>query len=224
MWVPLGSLHVSTKGKVLCRCQCGRESNVIVRDVLAGKSGSCKSCSMRLRMKMVTQEERIVRAKKASAAAVEKLSLRINPYETKYGIAQIKQLAHIFSSAKQRCSNPSALSFYNYGGRGIAFRFPSIRAAVEWVLDNLGDKPTPLHSLDRVDNDRHYEPGNLRWATRTEQARNKRAYKRTLNGERIRVIKTLRADLSYETIRQWIIQGATNEEIITRRKYACTSL
>lgn len=102
--------------------------------------------------------------------------------------------------------------------------FPTRRAFAEWVLDNLGSKPTADHSLDRIDNNRGYEPGNLRWATREEQARNKRPYRRTQNGERIRKLKEARPDLTYETIRLWITQGASDEDIIQRKKYARSSI
>ena len=195
-----------------------------MRSVLAGGSKSCKACATRINMQRVPPEERVAIAKKASVAAIAALSCKVFPYENRYGATHVKRILHILANAKQRCRNPNDVAFYNYGGRGIEFRFPSIRAAAEWVLDNIGSKPTSLHTLDRIDNDRHYEPGNLRWATRTEQARNKREYKRTVAGERIRGIKNLRDDLSYETIRLWIIQGATDEEIIGRRKHARTSI
>lgn len=87
-------------------------------------------------------------------------------------------------------------------------------------MDNLGPRPTEHHSVDRIDNSRGYEPGNLRWATRGEQARNKRAYKRTQNGERIRRLHAERPDLTYETIRAWITQGRADTEILEGVKYA----
>lgn len=57
-----------------------------------------------------------------------------------------------------------------------------------------------------------------------EQARNKRAYKRTKNGEHIRKLKAQRPDLTYETLRLWIMHGLTNNEILNRRKYARTCI
>lgn len=73
-------------------------------------------------------------------------------------------------SAKTRCFDPNNAHFDRYGGRGIAM-------CKEWrhdfaaFLAHVGPKPTPQHSLDRwPNNDGNYEVGNVRWATRKEQA------------------------------------------------------
>lgn len=174
-------------------------------------------------MAALSPDKRIQLAKTASVAAAIALAKRIDPYKEKFGV-DFKPVLSTAAGAKQRCTNPNSLAYSNYGGRGIEFKFPTVRAFAEWVMDNLGARPSPFHSIDRIDNNRHYEPGNLRWASRTEQARNKRVYKRTRNGERIRHIKELRPDLTYETIRLWITQGATDEEILGRKKYARASL
>lgn len=75
-----------------------------------------------------------------------------------------------YSSAKTRCGNSNARNFVDYGGRGIEFRFTSF----EQFLAELGLKPSAKHSLDRIDVNGHYEPGNVRWATPEIQARNVR--------------------------------------------------
>ena len=75
-------------------------------------------------------------------------------------------------SMRQRCENPKHPEFKNYGARGIAvdptwLDFPTFRAAV-------GDRPSMNLELDRIDNNKNYEPGNVRWATRAEQCANTR--------------------------------------------------
>lgn len=75
-----------------------------------------------------------------------------------------------FYTARKRCSDPLHKDFKNYGGRGIEFRFDTFDA---WFAE-LGPKPSQHHSVDRKDNDGHYEVGNVRWATADEQAINKR--------------------------------------------------
>jgi hypothetical protein len=79
-----------------------------------------------------------------------------------------------YSAAKSRCTKADHPNYQNYGGRGIEFRFVSFQA----FLAELGKKPMPQHTLDRINNDGHYEPGNVRWATRQEQQLNRRPRRR----------------------------------------------
>jgi hypothetical protein len=85
-----------------------------------------------------------------------------------------------YMHAKRRCTNPRDPAYSRYGGRGIGFRFKSF----ESFLNELGPKPSSEYSLDRYpDNDGHYEPGNVRWATRSQQQLNTRVNRRIeLNG------------------------------------------
>lgn len=143
--------------------------------------------------------------------------------EAHYGTDNVRRLRCLLAGARQRCENPNNLSYANYGGRGIRFGFTGVYDAVLYCLTELGPISTD-RSVDRIDNEAGYEPGNIRWATPDEQARNKRQYKRTHVGRAIRRVLQHRDDLTYETVRMWLRSGVTEQEAMTRGKYARTSL
>lgn len=83
----------------------------------------------------------------------------------------------------ERCRNPKKDSWAHYGGRGIKVcdRWQDFSAFIE----DMGEKPAPEYSLDRIDPNGDYEPSNCRWATWTEQARNQReSVSATVDGEK----------------------------------------
>jgi len=87
-----------------------------------------------------------------------------------------------YNAARTRCKYPSQPGYKNYGGRGIKFLYKSFTE----FLQDVGYKPTIKHTIDRINVDGHYEPGNCRWATRQEQIDHRRPltcfHKRDLYG------------------------------------------
>ena len=81
----------------------------------------------------------------------------------------------VWQNMKSRCCNKNNTAYSRYGGRGIKLH-PSWSASFSNFIADMGPRPEPrkLHSIERIDNDGHYEPGNVRWATAKDQNRNTR--------------------------------------------------
>lgn len=151
---PYGRLKIineelASKGgrRVRCRCECGKLIVVFYKSLRTGNTASC-GC---------LRSEKVARKNHKHGAGG-----RLN--RTPEYVA--------WKQMRQRCNNPGTHEWMNYGGRGIT-------VSSEWddfatFLKDVGPKPSPAHSLDRIDNNDHYRPGNVRWATSKEQARNKR--------------------------------------------------
>lgn len=132
----------------LVRCDCGTEKLAGLRHL---KNGAIKSCGC-LRRET---------GRRMQHANLFKHGLTTHPlYDT-------------WKCMHSRCYNPADKRYARYGGRGI-------RVCDEWhgldgcrrFYEYMGQRPGPGYSIDRIDNDRGYEPGNVRWATRREQSLN----------------------------------------------------
>jgi hypothetical protein len=134
---------------LLCACDCGREKEVRMEDVVNGRTTSC-GCSRGSHGKSNTRE---------------------------YGI---------WAGMIGRCSNKNIASFKDYGAKGIMVcgKWRAFSGFWEDMMSGYADNLT----IDRIDSDGDYEPGNCRWATMLEQQNNKTNNKKiTLNGETMNI-------------------------------------
>jgi hypothetical protein len=118
-----------------------------------------------------------------------------------------------FAAAKSRCRNPKDAGFSNYGGRGIRFLYRDFK---EFFAD-LGPRP-PGTTLERCDNDGHYQIGNCQWASRIEQNNNTRSNKLLTAFGRTRTLArwAREIDLDPRTLRNRLRLGWSTEDALTR--------
>lgn len=137
---------------VRCLCDCGE---TITRPLSYLTTGDTRSCGC-YRKEVATQAQLDMAGKHGEAVH----SGRTPEYK-------------VWGAMNNRCTNPRNGAWDNYGGRGIT-------VCAEWrndypaFLAHVGRRPSPDHSIDRIDNDGNYEPGNVRWATLEEQNGNRR--------------------------------------------------
>jgi DNA-binding XRE family transcriptional regulator len=120
---------------------------------------------------------------------------------------------------KGRCYDPNDKRWKDYGGRGITV-CERWRLSVTDFIKDMGDHPGPEYSLDRINNNGNYEPGNCRWATRVEQARNTRQTK--ANKLIVRAIRILREHdgFTYDALAEMLsLKRMTVAQIATGRNW-----
>jgi len=132
----------------LCRCNCGREKMVDRPTLTGGQSKGCHSCQV---------------------------SPSFKHGDAHRGKRPSEYIA--WAGMIQRCEDTDNQDYKDYGGRGINI-CSEWRTSYSSFLAHVGRKPSPKHSLDRKDVNGNYEPGNVRWATASEQQRNRRPFKR----------------------------------------------
>lgn len=161
-----------------CRCDCGNMTSVVRDTLINGMTTSC-GCFQR-----------------------ECVSSRSKTH----GRSKTR-LHRIWGNMIGRCHRPQNISFHNYGGRGITV-CAEWRTSFEAFARDVGDPPSVEHSLDRIDNDAGYYPGNVRWATRQQQGRNRRGLQiiKAFGREMCIAEAAELAGLKYQTVRARILK------------------
>lgn len=218
-----GAIRKGRNWFITWQCSCGAIGESRWSDLkerMNNEKAACRSCVSRFVMKEKAKNETFLARlreqglKGAEVSEQKRTEVTDSLHVSKEQWTRLRKTCVV---AKRRCTKPNSSSYENYGARGIEFRFDSPADMARWIIANIGYKPSDNHSIDRIDNNGHYEAGNLRWATRTEQANNKRAYKVGAAGARIQKLIQL-TDYGYESIRTFIKEGLTDDEIINRRK------
>lgn len=142
----------------LLRCDCGAEYEARIDYLLAGRVVSC-GC------------------KRQEAADLALLGGANQPFAAAASVTHGMAAHPLYPTWKlmlHRCENPRRREYPRYGGRGISVcaRWHDVRLFVEDIDRDLGSRPEGM-TLDRIDNDSDYQPGNVRWATAEQQAANR---------------------------------------------------
>lgn len=196
-----------------CLCLCGQEVDVPLQRLRAGKTRSC-GCFQRT-------------GKACSDEMRESLREMAASREGFHGMADSTEYS-IWKGIKARCYKASAKGYSRYGGRGIVV-CGGWRSSFKTFFDDIGSRPSLLHSVDRIDGDAHYSCGhceeclkngwtaNCRWATPAEQRRNASNIRMiTFRGETMCMTDwAKRYGMSKGTLQNRLESGMSVEEALT---------
>lgn len=179
----------------VCECSCG---TIVTINGWAIRSGNTKSCG----------------------CYANDLRIQLGKANRTHGMTNTPEYK-TWDSMKERCNNPNSSQYLNYGGRGIRV-CDSWYNSFEAFYRDMGPRPSDKHSIDRRDNDGHYDPGNCRWALMEVQANNKRNnVNYEFNGSRMSLSKIAReTGIPQQTLYSRINRmGLTIEEAVSWNNY-----
>lgn len=191
-WTVLSEAGRTRASKVTwnVRCSCGKTGVVVGSNLLNGLSTSC-GC---------TRADGVRRA------------------VGKHGMSKSK-VYRAWATMISRCHNPRFPKYAEYGARGISV-CERWRNDFRDFLADMGERPSSSHTVDRIDVNGNYEPGNCRWATAGEQADNKRNTVRVTYQGRTKTLSewSRETGISYGTLRQRLFRyGWSTEKALTER-------
>jgi hypothetical protein len=171
----------------VCQCDCGQTVTVALSNLFSGRRKTCgHACEFSPGKMSARTPEGRARAAGLNDRLTPEQKARQHAGSTKHGLTTRTgehPLMRVWYRILRRCENPAAHNYSHYGGRGIRVceRWHDIAAFIADIEAEIGPQPEgrhpsgrPLYSIDRIDNDRGYEPGNVRWATAKEQVANRR--------------------------------------------------
>jgi hypothetical protein len=127
---------------------------------------------------------------------------------------------HAWSNVVQRCTNPKNKHYANYGGRGITVCKKWQESFVAFLSD-VGEPKTSQDTIDRIDNENGYEPGNVRWVSRKQNQRNRRnTVYVNYNGKKTPLVEACeKLNVCSDLVRSRLVWGWTFEEAVRVPKY-----
>lgn len=151
------------KRRFQCKCTCGNETEVDLNKLRTGYTRSCGCLHLETIAKNLANHRHV--------SGTIKHGMNKTP--------EHRSWVHM----RQRCGNPKKKEYPHYGGRGIKVCEQWQKSFKAFYAD-VGPRPSPKHSLDRIDVNGNYEPGNVRWATQQQQVENTRVARHiTIDGK-----------------------------------------
>ena len=165
-----------------CLCECGTLTKVLGANLRKGNSTSC-GCTRKITCRALTSA----------------LNLRHGETNTK--------LWSTWNNVVDRTTRPASSHYHRYGGKGIGLHPAWMQ--YEIFASYMGQPPSDKHSIDRIDNSKGYEPGNVRWATMKEQAANRSTNVRVIvAGQEVLLVEAAKLlNISKSTASRWFAAG-----------------